>query len=111
MPETEEIKVQFDKKIAGGCSRRRPDILISTSYLNMIIEVDEFQHIGYDNNCELARLNSIYQDLECMPLVMIRFNPDQFVSNGVKVKSCFKDGVTTKAKKNSHKYELIENRL
>ena len=48
---------------------------------NLIIEVDEFKHEGYDNNCEIARLNNIYEDLGMMPLVMIRFNPDSFIVN------------------------------
>ena len=58
---------------------------------NIILEVDELKHDGYDSTCELTRLNNLYEDLEYTPLIMIRFNPDGFTSDGVKYKSCFKD--------------------
>ena len=59
---------------------------------NLIVEVDEFKHEGYDSTCEVARINNIYEDLGMMPLVMIRFNPDGFSVNGSNFKSCFVDG-------------------
>ena len=48
-----------------------------------------------------------------MPLIMIRFNPDAFVTNSVKYRSCFKDGQVKllPKKTQTHKYESIEYRL
>jgi len=37
-----------DKTITGGCSRRRPDLLLDLFYQIIIIEIDENQHIVYD---------------------------------------------------------------
>ena len=79
----EEIKFVHDKAVSDGCSRRRPDFLIRMPMFNIIIEVDEFKHEGYDTTCEISRLNNLYEDLGMMPLIMIRFNPDAYTSNGI----------------------------
>ena len=80
-----------DKKIQDGCSRRRPDLLLNLGTYAIIIEVDENQHSDYDIICENKRLMEISQDLNHIPIVVIRFNPDKYIkSNGKKVPSCFR---------------------
>ena len=78
---------------------------------NLIVEVDEFKHEGYDTTCELSRLNNLYEDLGHMPLVMVRFNPDAFKVGDVKYKSCFVDGKVRAKRSISHKFEDINYRL
>jgi hypothetical protein len=78
---------------------------------NLIVEVDEHKHEGYDSTCELTRLNNLYEDLGLMPLIMIRFNPDGFTSDGVKYKSCFTDGKMRKVNSKPHRYDNISYRL
>lgn len=57
---------------------------------SMIVEVDENQHETYDCTCENKRVMALFQDLGSRPLVMIRFNPDEYTTmNGRDVKSCF----------------------
>ena len=81
----------FDKRVEGGCSKRRPDCLIEKFSHSVIIECDENQHTVYDNTCEIARLNEIYTDLGDRPIVFIRFNPDDYIDkNGTKKASSFK---------------------
>ena len=80
-----------DKKIEGGCSKRRPDLLLDYGSHIIIIEVDENKHTDYDCSCENKRLMEISKDLEHRPIVFIRFNPDNYIDkNGKKIQSCWK---------------------
>lgn len=83
------FKITFDK-MTGGCSRRRPDIVIDLMTHVIIIEIDENQHRLYDTTCEEIRINEIYEDFAYRPIVFIRFNPDGYIDkHGVNIKSCF----------------------
>ena len=68
-----------DKKIADGCSRRRPDILIDFGEQVLCVDIDENMHISYDCSCEHKRLMEISQDIGHRPLVFLRFNPDAYL--------------------------------
>jgi hypothetical protein len=94
-----------DKKITDGCSKRRPDLLLDLGYQIIIVEIDENQHIDYDCSCENKRIMELSQDLGHRPIIFIRFNPDNYINNGVNVTSCWgqnKNGlcVIKKSKKN-----------
>ena len=79
-----------DKTILGGCSLRRPDLMIDLGYQVVIIEIDENQHIDYDCSCENKRLMQLSQDVGHRPVVFIRFNPDKYtLSNGKSITSCW----------------------
>ena len=85
----EEIMI-FDKQ-TGGCSRRRPDVYIDKYTHVVIIECDENQHNNEDyNSCNNKRTMELFQDFGNRPIVFIRFNPDNYISNNKKIKSCFK---------------------
>ena len=77
-----------DRIISGGCSRRRPDVLLEFEDKVLIIEIDEDQHSGY--NCENKRLMEISQDLGHRPCIFIRFNPDKYIKNNKVIASCWK---------------------
>ena len=80
----------LDKKIEGGCSRYRPDVFIDCLTHSIIAEIDENQHDSYDCTCENKRLMTLFQDLGDRPLVMIRFNPDDYKTReGKSIPSCF----------------------
>jgi hypothetical protein len=92
----EHVKTQFpeynwiaDKIINGGCSKRRPDLLLDMGVQIIIIEVDENQHIDYDCSCENKRLMELSQDLGHRPIVFIRFNPDEYENDGKNISSCW----------------------
>jgi plastocyanin len=70
-----------DKIINGGCSRRRPDLLLDLMTHIIIIEVDENQHVMYDCSCENKRIMELSQDLGHRPIVFIRFNPDEYFTH------------------------------
>ena len=78
-----------DKTIEDGCSARRPDAKIDLGYQVIIIEVDENQHKAYDCSCENKRIMQLSQDVGHRKIVFIRFNPDGYIENGVKINSCF----------------------
>jgi len=79
----------FDKAVNGGCSKKRPDVLIDCLTHSIIIECDEYEHVNYE--CENKRTMQLFQDLGNRPLVLIRFNPDTYVNeNEEKVQGCFK---------------------
>ncbi len=88
----------WDKKIDGGCSRRRPDFLIDFGAFVIIVEVDENQHEDYNCSCDNKRLCELSQDTAFVndegetvhrPMTLIRFNPDDYMSNGKNVTSCW----------------------
>ena len=84
------IKSNFDKRIEGGCSKRRPDIYSQCGAYDVCTEIDENQHSNYDTTCEVARVNNIFSDAG-VPIWFVRFNPDAYTdSKGVKHKSMFK---------------------
>jgi hypothetical protein len=94
-----------DKIINGGCSKRRPDLLLDLGYQIVIVEVDENKHTDYDCSCENKRIMELSQDLGHRPIVFIRFNPDDYNKNGTTITSCWgrdKKGicVVKKTKKN-----------
>jgi EsV-1-7 cysteine-rich motif len=79
--------ISFDRIVAGGCSRRRPDVLLDLGTHSVIVEVDEGGHAtdAYCS-CEDKRVMELFQDLGNRPLVVIRFNPDAYVdSSGVRL--------------------------
>ena len=94
-----------DKTIKEGCSKRRPDIYLDLGYQVIIIEIDENQHIDYENSCEVKRTLQLSQDIGHRPLLFIRFNPDKYVKNGENITSCWapdKNGIV-KIKKSKQK--------
>jgi hypothetical protein len=78
-----------DKRVNGGCSKRRPDLLLDLCYQIIIIEIDENQHIEYDCSCENKRIMELSQDLGHRPTVFIRFNPDDYIKNEENIASCW----------------------
>ena len=103
-----------DKQIQGGCSRRRPDLLMDFGYQLIIIEIDENQHTGEDYgdcSCENKRMMLLSQDVGHRPIVFIRFNPDDYLDKGKNITSCFgvdKNGVCSikKTKQKEWTYRL-----
>jgi len=104
-----------DKKVADGCSRRRPDLFLDMGSHVIIVEVDENQHTDYDCSCENKRLMEISQDVEHRPIIFIRFNPDDYTDqSGTKVKSCFaadKSGIYKVAKSKVGDWNIRTNAL
>ncbi len=83
-----DIIMIFDKTVNGGCSKRRPDVLIDLLLYSIIIECDENQHKNYE--CENKRVMQLFEDLGNRPLIIIRFNPDNYLKNNKKFETCFK---------------------
>ena len=80
-----------DKRVADGCSKRRPDLLLDLGSHIIIIEVDENKHIEYECSCENKRLMELSRDLNHRPIVFIIFNPDAYTAeNGEEFRSYFK---------------------
>ena len=103
-----------DKIVNGGCSKRRPDLLLDLGYQIIIIEVDENQHSDYDCRCENKRLMELSQDLGHRPIVFIRFNPDDYQKNGKNITSCWgldKKGICIVKKSKKSEWEQRLNIL
>ena len=84
-----ELTLVTDKKVQGGCSRKRPDILLDLGYQIIIVEIDENQHIDYDCSCENKRMMELSQDLGHRPIIFIRFNPDDYLIKNKNITSCW----------------------
>jgi hypothetical protein len=80
--------LHLDKIIQDGCSKKRPDILLDLGYQVLIIEIDEHKHISY--SCENKRIMELSKDVNHRPIIMIRFNPDNYNRNKIKITSCWK---------------------
>ena len=79
----------------GGCSRKRPDRLEASPSLVIISECDENQHrdSNGDYTCDEQRITELYDDPSIMgkPMVVIRFNPDNYKVPTDKKKLTFED--------------------
>ena len=95
----------YDKTIEGGCSNKRPDFLFDKLTHSVIIEIDENQHTNY--SCENKRIMMIFEDLGNRPLIMIRFNPDEFDDN----KSCFNFDINNKIIVNEKEFDTRIEKL
>jgi len=98
-----------DKKINGGCSKRRPDLMLDLLTHVIVVEVDENQHKYYDSICNNMRTMQLSQDNAHRPSVFIRFNPDGYTKEGEKVPSCFylnSLGVCVVSKKQTNQWKL-----
>ncbi len=80
----EDLIFMRDKIITGGCSRRRPDLMIDCGSHWICGENDEDSHKDYDNSCENKRMMELYQDMGNRPMILIRFNCDKTLTlNGL----------------------------
>jgi len=96
---------QLDSIISGGCSRRRPDFLLELMTHCIIVEIDENQHRGYESTCEQQRINDMFTDLGDRNVVFIRFNPDNYIQDGIRTKGCF----NSKMKLNTKEFTIRLN--
>jgi len=73
LPQISEIT--WDCPVAGGCSLKRPDLLIDLPEMYIQVEVDENGHCGLDCADEDTRLAIIAADVG-KPGMVLRLNPD-----------------------------------
>jgi hypothetical protein len=91
---------------------------LDLGYQVLIIEIDENQHIGYDSSCENKRIMQFSQDVSHRPIIMIRFNPDEYVINNTTITSCWgydKNGICvikkSKTKEWLNRLEKLHNNI
>jgi hypothetical protein len=92
-----------DKTIPGGSSGKRPDLLLDLGDKVLLVEIDENKHKTHDNESEKKRIMDIWQDIGFRPMIIIRFNPDDYYaeskineSGKKKITSCWasnKEGI------------------
>lgn len=75
-----EFAARVDRQVLSGCIKQRPDIYIDLGDRILIIEIDEHQHRHMDVECERTRMFDIAQALGGIPVIFIRFNPDNYKS-------------------------------
>jgi hypothetical protein len=72
----------------------RPDFLIESSFGYIILELDENQHIDYDQNDEIIRMKTIHDDIQFIKPnsqnLFIRFNPDKYDGTQYNLKDRYK---------------------
>lgn len=86
------VKWTIDRRILGGSSHYRPDMVCDLGFQVLIVEIDENQHQDdrYNSLSEKRRLNDLSCDVDHRPVVFIRFNPDGYVDlDGKTHTSCF----------------------
>lgn len=102
----------FDKQIDNGCCKRRPDAYLDLLTHIIIIECDEDQHQTYKNICENKRTMEISNSFANRPIVFIRFNPDSYIKENIKIESSFKinkqSGISVIRNKNEWNNRLLE---
>ena len=67
-----------DRIPENGCAKYRPDGVIDFLYFKVILEIDENQHKGYTDKCEITRMIQLHQDFGGLPIIFIRYNPDSY---------------------------------
>lgn len=85
------FKWNVDKVVGcGGGSLKRPDLFTKFDSYSLVIEVDEYQHRGYDKICEENRIKELATDFKDKSMIVIRFNPDSYKkANGKEEKTCW----------------------
>ncbi len=101
------IPCVLDSKISGGCSRRRPDVFIDLLSHVLIIEIDENQHLSYNETCEYVRTIELNEDIGHRPMYIIRLNPDSYKLNGKSVRGCFDSKMKLNKKEFEHRYSTL----
>ena len=93
-----ELKLYFnfdiiDKKINGGCSDRKPDLIIDcfTHVINIEIDEEQHKHKSYTPECDENRYNELFSDFADRPFICIRFNPDKYIIGKDTYHGCFTD--------------------
>lgn len=73
-----------DKVVDSDCGKQRPDIVYELDTHVVVQETDERQHSssGYCESGEYARMINIYNSYGGLPVVFVRYNPDDFKING-----------------------------
>ncbi len=91
MAEVQKVypEIILDSRVAGGCSKRRPDGYIDRFSHVIIIEVDENEHRSYDDTCSNRRMMELYEDFGSRDLVFIRLNPDAYTRDGKRIAGAF----------------------
>lgn len=100
---------QFNRTIEYGCSKYRPDAILDMGSHIILLEHDENQHNSIGYSCENLRVMAIMRDCGYRPLVVIRFNPDEYISENNRVSSCWgfgKDGVIRVKPSKKREYEV-----
>jgi len=107
------LTIICDKKIEGGCSRRRPDLFIDLGSHCIIIEVDENQHRQYE--CEEKRMVDLYEDTGFRKMVFLRFNPDSYKAEDTRHPSPFSfteaGTISVDQKEFDHRMQLLNERI
>ncbi len=101
------IPCVLDSKISGGCSRRRPDVFIDLLSHVLIIEIDENQHLSYNESCEYVRTIELNEDIGHRPMYIIRLNPDSYKFNGKSIRGCFTSKMELNKKEFEHRYSIL----
>lgn len=106
-----DIDWTFNKSL-GGYSRYRPDAFADCGTHVLVGENDEFQHKRGDYSCDNRRTMALMQDCGFRPIVMIRFNPDDYLDEeGKKVTSCWGTDKTGKPRVKPSKKKEWRERL
>jgi hypothetical protein len=81
----------LNSRFKGAKSKKIPDMHIILKTHAIIIEIDEFQHTKpvyidrQKNEREDKRITQLIADINGLPLVVIRFNPDDYIDNTEKL--------------------------
>lgn len=88
-----QIQYKREHHINFSCAGNtfcRIDFVIISNGNVIFLEVDEYQHSGYDVSCELRRMAMVQEccflDENTLPMVFIRYNPNDFMVNGISKK-------------------------
>ena len=109
-----DLTMIFDKRVEGGCSKRRPDVFIDFGSHCIVVEIDENRHANYI--CEERRLGEIYEDIGLRNVIFLRFNPDGYTDENKKrhrTPFCFnKDGtLLLNQREFNHRMDTLVSRI
>ncbi len=88
-----DLNIILDKQV-GGCSKRRPDLMIDCGSHWICGENDENCHKDYNTTCENKRTMELYVDMGNRPMILIRFNCDKYSNGESLFKTCKLTGIS-----------------
>jgi hypothetical protein len=98
----------------------RDDLIIDMGDKAIVVKIHENQHSEeQDCICENTRMTRLSQDLGHKPIVLIRFNPDEYITNETQIASswCINRGIcelkTSKKKQNewTHRLDTLADQI
>jgi hypothetical protein len=76
----DEIKSN-DNIPENAYTKNESNIIINNRLFLIIIEFDKNQNKMFSSECEIGRMINLYKNFNKIPIMFVRYNPDEYINN------------------------------